>query len=198
MSARTGIFASLGAVISAILSSACCWLPLSLMALGVSAGGIGAWFEHYRWEFLAATGVLLALAFWLAYRPRPCCEGSGTCASRPPRWTRIMLWVSTLVVIAFAAFPKYAGALISSEPATIADSARGLPEIEIRVSGMTCEACAVGLGEALEQIPGVADARVDYEHATAHIVPAPGAKLDESQIDRTLAELGYARQPDTP
>ncbi len=196
MSARTGMFASIGAVFSAILSSACCWLPLSLMALGVSAGGIGAWFERYRWEFLGATGVLLGLAFWLTYRRRPCCEDAGTCAPRSPRWTRIMLWVSTVVVIAFAAFPKYAGALISPKPSPVA--AQGLPTIEIRVSGMTCEACAVGLGEALEQIPGVADASVDYEHATARIVPTPGTKLDESRIDQTLHELGYARQPDAP
>jgi hypothetical protein len=40
--------ATLRAVVTSIVASACCWLPLLLIAFGFSAAGIGSIFEEYR------------------------------------------------------------------------------------------------------------------------------------------------------
>ena len=40
--------ATFGAVVTSIVASACCWLPLLLIAFGFSAAGIGSIFEEYR------------------------------------------------------------------------------------------------------------------------------------------------------
>jgi len=51
---RLGRLSTPAAVGSAILSSACCWLPLLLLAFGLSAGGVAGFFETVRPYFLAA------------------------------------------------------------------------------------------------------------------------------------------------
>ncbi|MCI0460162.1 MAG: copper ion binding protein, partial [Gemmataceae bacterium] len=60
--------ATLGAVFTAIMGSACCWLPLLLIAFGFSAAGVGSFFEQYRPYFLTATFTLLAVAWYFTYR----------------------------------------------------------------------------------------------------------------------------------
>jgi copper chaperone CopZ len=61
--------ATLGAVSTAVAGSACCWLPLLLIAFGFSAAGIGNFLEEYRPHFLCATFALLAVGWFLTYRP---------------------------------------------------------------------------------------------------------------------------------
>ncbi len=60
--------ATVGAVFTAIVGSACCWLPLLLIAFGFSAAGVGSFFEQYRPYLLTATFALLGLAWYLTYR----------------------------------------------------------------------------------------------------------------------------------
>lgn len=68
MKERGALLATLGAVFTAIMGTACCWLPLLLIAFGFSAAGIGSFFEQYRPYFLAATFALLAIAWYFTYR----------------------------------------------------------------------------------------------------------------------------------
>ncbi|MBI1914100.1 MAG: cation transporter [Planctomycetes bacterium] len=65
---RGALLATLGAVFTAIMGSACCWLPLLLIALGFSAAGVGSFFEQYRPYFLTATFALLGVAWYFTYR----------------------------------------------------------------------------------------------------------------------------------
>jgi len=65
---RGALLATLGAACTALLGTACCWLPLLLIAFGFSAAGIGSFFEQYRPYFLAATFALLAVAWYFTYR----------------------------------------------------------------------------------------------------------------------------------
>src|SRR5579875_3842424 len=68
MKEKGALLATLGAVFTALLGTACCWLPLLLIAFGFSAAGIGSFFEQYRPYFLAATFALLAVAWYFTYR----------------------------------------------------------------------------------------------------------------------------------
>jgi copper chaperone CopZ len=65
---KGAFLATLGAVFTAIMGSACCWLPLLLIAFGFSAAGVGSFFEQYRPYFLTATFALLAVAWYFTYR----------------------------------------------------------------------------------------------------------------------------------
>jgi copper chaperone CopZ len=68
MKEKGALLATLGAVFTALLGTACCWLPLLLIAFGFSAVGIGSFFEQYRSYFLIATFALLAVAWYFTYR----------------------------------------------------------------------------------------------------------------------------------
>ena len=59
-----GVIAQIGALASAVVASACCWLPLLLIAVGVSGGALAATFEAWRPVLLPVTFVLLGLAFY--------------------------------------------------------------------------------------------------------------------------------------
>ena len=59
--------AATGSVLAAMASSACCWLPLVLMGVGLSAAGVGTFFERYRPYFLVVAVVLLGVWFYFNY-----------------------------------------------------------------------------------------------------------------------------------
>lgn len=188
-SQRTSVLAAGGSVISAIAASACCWLPLLLIAFGASAGGVSAWFEQYRPIFLTVAVVLLALGFYLVYRPAQRCEPGSACTTPRPgllRFNRASIWIAAVLVAVFALFPNYVDRLIAATetPAVVDTNSHGETVLFV-IEGMTCEACAVGLKHQLEQTPGVAAAVVHFDDATAVVT----LNLDEPA---TMEELAAA------
>jgi len=156
MKVRSSIWATLGALLTAVLSSACCWLPLLLLAFGASAAGVGSFFESYRHSLLGATAIFLGGAFYLIYFRKSSCE-EGECAVPNPKLDRLnktLLWVAAAVVLGFALFPTYVNPLVRSFHAesTITDKS-GLNEFVVELEGMTCEACAVHNEEVTTQDP---------------------------------------------
>lgn len=46
----------------------------------------------------------------------------------------------------------------------------GTPEtITLNVQNMTCAGCPITVKKALEQVPGVSDVKIDFEHKTATV-----------------------------
>lgn len=141
-----GSWASAGAVVAAVLSSVCCWLPLLLLAFGVSAAGVGSAFEAYRPVFLGGAAVLISWAFYLAYFRRQECGPGASCAAsgRSRRsLSRFMLWISAALVLAFTLFPSLAGNLFGRTRGPAATRASSLdPAQPFEIEGTSCEACA--------------------------------------------------------
>lgn len=110
---RLSLAANAGAIVSAFIASACCVGPLVLALLGLGGGALLVKFEPYRPIFTAITLGLLGVGFWLQYRkPKavPSAEGDA-CACPAPRANRagrVMLWVATVLVVGFLAFPYVA------------------------------------------------------------------------------------------
>lgn len=178
---QIGQFSTPAAVASAILSSACCWLPLLLLAFGLSAGGVAGFFESVRPYFLAAAVVFLGIGFYFTYFRKPACKPGEACAVpnlKLQRFNRAMLWVATVFVIAFALFPYYSPALIRAfaGPRTAASEASGSVDMATaqttriyHIEGMTCSACAAGLEVRLAKLRGVTEAHVSFGDRTATI-----------------------------
>lgn len=190
---RAGTFASVGAMTSAILSSACCWLPLLLLGFGVSAGSVAGFLDAYRPWLLGATGLLLAGAFYLTYFRKPDCAPDGSCTAPPARlvlFNKVMLWVATSVVLTFALFPNYVGLLVGDDSAPPAPSAAAnLETVTLDVRGMTCEACEVHVRSALREVPGVRSAQVSYAAARAVVQAEPG--VDRQALLEAVGTTGY-------
>jgi len=192
---RAGMMVVGGSVIAALAASACCWIPLGLILLGLSAGGVSAWFEHYRWLFLGLTTILLGAGFYMVYfRPSSCTAGSA-CASpskKVQRFNRSMLWIATIFVIASASFPKYVGLLIpTDQPMEPIGSTDQIATGSITIQGMTCEACAIPLKNSLSKVEGVLDLSVSYETSQATIQFDKATPPSMAELNKAIQGTGY-------
>lgn len=182
-----------GAVMGALLSSACCWLPLLLVGLGVSAGGVAAIFEMYRVPLLIGTGVMLSAAFYFAYRrPQTRCVVDGDCAEVAPRLqrsSRMMLWLSAAMVVGFATFPSWMGGIVSSGPAE--QPSQQVTRVLYQVEGMHCAGCKGLLEAELMKVPGVRSATVSYESRTAMVVMGAGHQPSDDVVAQVGEEIGF-------
>ncbi len=212
-----GAVAQVGALASAIVASACCWLPLLLIAFGVSGGALSATFEAWRPVFLPVTFALLAFAFNFTYRkPNAASTGGSAMAGKsccavpagdvevesccPPenatgftikKFNKIILWGVTVFVVAFAFFPNYVGAVLGGSGNALA-AREDLDKVAVSIEGMTCEACAVTIGKALRAVPGVADTEVSFEKGEALIGVPKGSKIPQPEILAAISGTGYS------
>ncbi len=197
--------AKVGTVVSAIMASACCWLPLVLLAVGVSGVRIAATLEAYRPLFIVVTCGFLGAAFYFTYRPKKaiaagsdCCameaSGDDCCSPSKGRFTmmtmnKVMLWGVTVLAIAFMFFPSYVGMLsgTSNNAAVTENMGRAVFQID----GMTCEGCATTVAQAIRQVPGVVAVEVSYEKNQAVVGVESGMPIREFEILDALKKAGY-------
>lgn len=66
-------------------------------------------------------------------------------------------------------------------------------DLALRITGMTCESCAVHVKEALEQVPGVLSADVSYPKGGAWLNIQAGTPTDA--LVATVSRLGYRAAP---
>ncbi len=192
---KRGRLATVGAVIAAVLSSACCWLPLLLLGLGVSGGVMASTFASLRPWLLPLSLVLLAVGWYFTLRPAhgtACAtDGDDCCAPqaelRPGRrFNLTMLVIATVMVGTFAFFPNYLGALLPSATPAVADQT---VTTVLGIEGMTCAGCEVHVEKRLEEIPGVAVEDVD--HATGRAVIHSTAAVPDSLLEQAVEKSGY-------
>ncbi len=200
--------AKIGTLVSAIMASSCCWLPLLLLAVGVSGAGLASTLEAYRPLFMVVTFGFLGAAFYFTYRPKKAATagGDGCCATEPTSGedccasatkgrlnmmtlNKVMLWVVMVLAIAFLFFPAYVGALLGTadENAVTTDMNRAV----IQVEGMTCEGCAATVAQAIRSVPGVQAVTVSYEKREATVGTAPSQPIPKDEIIASLKEAGY-------
>lgn len=111
-SKRWSFAASLSSIVSAFIASICCVGPLIFALLGIGGAGLLVKFEPYRPYFMVVTFALLGTSFYFTYRKPKLAAASGPACDCPaPRTNRagkIMLWVATMLVGGFLAFPYFA------------------------------------------------------------------------------------------
>jgi len=198
---RLGIIATGGAVLSAALSSACCWLPLLLLAFGASAAGVAGFFEAWRPWFLVGAVVLLGLGFYFVYFRKEQCGPDDTCAApnqKLQRFNRAMLWVATIMVVTFALFPDLMGTVVGANETSgnFSELVAGENVIVLPVDGMTCEACAVALEKSLLSIDGVEAAGVDYSGGRAAVQPSENRNSIRKEAVDAIESNGYVVRED--
>ncbi len=175
----------LGAIAAALAASACCVVPAVLAVVGVSGAGFGAVLAPYRVYFLAATGLALALGFWLVYRrPQVAC---GCPAPGSRRFARIALWITAAGAIAVAGYPLIGDGFASAGSA----EAPAQATLHLTVSGMDCAECTSGIAAELKKVPGVVSATVDYESGLAVVRHDGRAGTTEAAI-AAVRDAGFS------
>lgn len=199
--------ARIGTLVSAIMASSCCWLPLVLLAVGVSGAGIAATLEAYRSLFIVVTIGFLGAAFYFTYRPKKMAidtehgcaaastKGADCCAPvARERFTgrtlnKAMLWVVTVMAAVLLLFPSWVGTLFG----TGAESAgtEGMNRIVLKIEGMTCEGCATTVEKAIRQVSSVKVVEVNFEKREAVVGTIPALPIPTQKILTALKNAGY-------
>jgi mercuric ion transport protein len=180
-----------GSILAAIAASLCCIGPLVAVAIGLGTFGAAAAFEALRPYLIGLTALLLGGAFYLTYRKRAVTCEVGACQVRGAnRASKMLLWLATIAVVAFATFPYYSGALLranterndsvaksdatagAANPTYIAQQSQPATAL-IGVEGMTCGACAATARLALNKVKGVSSAEVSLEKKEAKVTYDP-------------------------
>lgn len=201
----------IGTVLSAVMASSCCWLPLVLLAFGVSGAEIAGALEAYRPLFIVLTFGFLAAAFYLTYRPRKlqategdCCSTAHDCRAVPKEGTlrrfsmmtmnKIMLWAVTLLAVLFLFFPKYVSVFLASQQAESETTATSplVSKTAIAIEGMTCEGCSVALEKAIKRVPGVLRAKVDYGNKQAVVSTEACCPFPKNEILKAIENAGFS------
>ena len=196
--------AKFGTVLSAVLASACCWLPLLLLAVGVSGAGIAATLETYRPLFMVATFGFLGAAFYFTYCPKipaaeaghDCCAPTGKHRSSMMALNKAMLWGVTVLTVAFLFFPSYVGLFLgTADNATLSEN---MNQAVFKIEGMTCEGCASILAEAIKTAPRVLAVKVDYEAGEAVVGIEICCPVPEEEILSAIEHAGFSGQQISP
>lgn len=114
--ARSGLLAG-GGLIGALLTSACCVLPLVLFTLGAGGAWIGALtsLAPYQPVFAAMALGFIGAGFWSLRRRRKACAMEGYCTTTAAtRITTVALWAAALLVLLSLAWPYLAPRLLGS------------------------------------------------------------------------------------
>lgn len=74
--------------------------------------------------------------------------------------------------------------------APLAGSAGATQTVTLEVKNMTCAACPITVKRAINKVPGVVSAIVDYDSRTA-VVSFDSSKTSVEAITRATADAGY-------
>jgi mercuric ion transport protein len=189
-------------LVAGITASLCCILPIIFALAGAGIVGASAFFERWRPLLLGITFTLLGLGFYFGYRKQKHACAPGSACERPAisRAGRLWLWISTVFVLLFAAFPYYsgpvAGLLLSGRNGSGASvpQAAQLKRISISVEGMTCASCARTVESKIREIRGVTAVNVSYEKSRADIEFDPG-QVTLQELDKAVQDAGYKVHP---
>lgn len=185
-----------GAVITAVVASACCIGPLLLALVGVG----GAWasgfhsLERFRPMFTLVALGLLVLALFRYYRNFT----AGDCCATDcdaPRTSRFRPGGMLLVVLLCAgllAFPYLAPQIFASTSTSGAATAKG-SQVTLQLENLTCASCAVAARKGLTKIEGVTSASVSADPPRAVVTYEP-SKVSVARITTAATDLGYPAQ----
>ena len=196
-SARSSVSSSVAAFGTTFVASACCWLPLLLVGLGLSLslGGLIDALHTVRPYLLIVAGLCLAAGFYMVYF-----EGA------PRRRTpQVALWTALVATLAMALFPYYSGALFGASN-TGGSSSTAAPHIvpangagsefttlTYEIEGMTCGGCAAAVCSAMSGVSGVEQCRASYEKGRAWATVAE-AKLEHGSLVHAVERVGFAAE----
>ncbi|MBE7461867.1 MAG: cation transporter [Planctomycetes bacterium] len=201
----------MGTILSAVMASSCCWLPLVLLAFGVSGAGIAGVLDTYRPVFIVLTFGFLAAAFYFTYRSRQslategdCCSTKHDCCAVPNEnakrrfsmltLNKALLWVVTLLAILFLFFPKYVGFFLTSQHVESESTATNplVRKTAIAIEGMNCEGCSAALQTALVGVSGVLNARVDFKNKQVVVSTEACCPFPKEEILKAVQDSGFS------
>jgi len=177
-------------ILSAVLASSCCVIPLALVVLGLGSLGLGSFLGTYHWYLEGAAVAVLAVAWWVFLREKRRLEGLAA-EVKNERLTRTTLSFASLVVALFLGMNLYAAVQASlSGPTATAQGGTVQAALTIPVEGMSCVTCEIPIEANLQKLPGVRSAKASSAHGTVTVHYDP-LQVTAQQMAEAISAAGY-------
>ena len=180
-------------LLSAILASTCCVVPLillgvSLLGLGaVGLSGVSTLVGSIKWILMPIAIAGLVFSYYKFIKEKKACESSA-CQMVGKRTNVILLAFSTVIVSAFIVFSIYP--YLSAGQKSISGPDANLSQVSLNIKGMTCATCAITAQKALESVPGVEKVWVSLKENKG-VVNLNPQQAKEEQLIQALGKVGY-------
>lgn len=196
--AKRGKAGTLSAL-SAAFASACCGVPLILIAFGLGGLGLGSLLGAYHWHFTAAGALLLAVAWFVFLRERANLASRGA-EILNARLIPALLAVATAAVLGFGGLNVASALGVGKKAREIREAGSGsfgeLAQVVLPVKGMTCVTCEWAVQKALGKLEGVVEAQASASEQRVLVRYEPGSVTLEQMIE-AVDKTGYdASMPD--
>lgn len=210
------IAGALSSIAPALASTACCWGPAVLSAIGAStATPMLSRISHYRPYLLGLSTTMISYSFYRAYGPpskmeHACCQSEAQKKAHAKKLNinRAVVWASLAVAIYGASYGRVSLPFLTKTnlmaapknlwQATTAGGVAGLASssnmLKFHVEGMSCGGCATKVRKAIEGIHGVNNVVVDQTTGLA-IVKGVGVQANENIIKAAISKIGYGVGP---
>lgn len=179
-------------VLLALTSSLCCIVPLlALLGTAGSALSVFSWIAPLRPYVLAATAVVLAIAFYQVYKPVKKEDDCGCAEKKSWIQSKTFLWIVTIASIGLSTFPYYASLFQEEAPKQLITNVQSSHQTIISIEGMSCAACEDHVNRALLQRKGVQQVATSYEKGQS-TVQYDSTQISLQQLAATIEkETGY-------
>lgn len=186
-------------ILSMIAASSCCLPPLILLGLTLvgigTAGfaGLSSTLGALKWYLLPLAMVGVGSSYWLYFREKKKCS-TQACRMASEKLTKVMLTISTVVVLGFLSWSVYPYVLgRTSLPELSETSSINLAVYSIE--GMTCGGCEIAVDGAVKATGLIDSVRSDFVESKAYIWF--DGEPDLATITNAIASVGYEAKLDS-
>lgn len=188
---------------AAIAASLCCITPVLALLGGIS--GIAAsfsWIDPYRPYLVGVTVLVFGFAWYQKLKPREkeeidCdCETddlpAGKAGNKSFLQSKTFLGIITVFAALMVSFPHYAHIFYPKSPVAnvVIVKENNIQQVELKISGMTCQSCSDHVNHALDGVPGVLEHNTSYEQGTS-LVTFDRSKATEQALVDAVNATGY-------
>lgn len=181
-------------VITAIASSLCCIAPILTLIIGSSSVVSNfSWIEPARPYLITLTILILGFVWYQKLKPikQDNCGCDKANKKTSFMQSTLFLVMVTGFTIIMTLFPYYSNYFFTkiNEPKIII-SEENKVELEVKVSGMSCESCQNHINEALLQMEGISKVNTSYANGHTQVV-YDKSKTTYNEIIKAINNTGY-------
>ena len=183
------------AVLGALAASSCCIAPVLTLIVGSSSlATIFSWLEPARPFFIGFTVLILAFAWFQKFKKSP----KDACDCPTVKQPTIFKSTATLIVLTLfsglmLSFPLYSMWFYPNSQHQATTISHTATTVDLKIKGMTCEACSQHIAYELNQLQGVLQTTVSYTNGNAKI-SFDATQISTEELEQTIQSIGYKTQ----
>jgi len=180
-------------LLSAILASSCCIIPVVAVIAGASGMASSfSWIEPARPYLIGVSIAVLSFSWYQMLRPEK--RAVDCCANvEKPKFIQSKTFLSIVTVFALLmiAFPSYSKIFFAkNDKQVIVVDKSNIQTAEFQVSGMTCSGCEDHIELAVNKLQGIIEVEASYANANAKI-QFDSTKTNITEIEAAINSTGY-------